>query len=114
MGMDHYYYYTSLCLLLPSQQGRSHVFEMPDGSLGYGGSSHTLSSGSPSGPSYGLGMPLYMQDGSMSSSQSISSSNSEKQSEDIEDNIEPLDRYRYATVLCACVIGIEAQVMGIN
>ena len=78
-------------------QGRSHVFEMPDGTtVGYPGSigsSHTLSSGSP-GPSYGLGM-LYMQDGSMSSSQSISSSNSEKQSEDIEDNVEPPDRYMY-------------------
>ena len=84
----------SLSLSL-SPQGRSHVFEMPDGTIAYPGSTHTLSSGSPSGPSYGLGMPLYMQDGSMSSSQSISSSNSEKQSEDIEDNIEPPDRYVY-------------------
>ena len=89
----------SLSLLSPPLQGRSHVFEMPDGTAvpypGSIGSSHTLSSGSPSGPSYGLGMPLYMQDGSMSSSQSISSSNSEKQSEDIEDNVEPPDRYMY-------------------
>ena len=67
---------------------------MPDGTtVGYPGSSHTLSAGSPSGPGYSLGMPLYMQDGSMSSSQSISSSNSEKQSEDIEDNMDPVDRY---------------------
>lgn len=74
-------------------QGRSHVFEMPDGSVGYPGSSHTLSTGSPgSGSNYPLGMPPYgFQDGSMSSSQSISSSNSEKQSEDTEE-MEALDR----------------------
>ena len=76
-------------------QGRSHVFEMGDGSsIGYGpGSSHTLSAGSPgSGTSFpAMGMPLYAYDGSMSSSQSISSSNSEKQSEDIED-MEQLDK----------------------
>lgn len=67
---------------------------MTDGSsVGYPGSSHTLSAGSPSGTSISLGMPPYgFQDGSMSSSQSISSSNSEKQSEDADD-IEPPDRY---------------------
>ena len=61
--------------------------------MGYPGSTHTLSTGSPgSGTNMPLGMPPYgFQDGSMSSSQSISSSNSEKHSEDIED-IEPLDK----------------------
>lgn len=65
--------------------GRSHTFEVPEGG-GLGGSSHTLSGGSmgsPAGSGGVLGPPLYQYDGNMSqSSQSISSSNSGRHSED--------------------------------
>lgn len=65
-------------------QGRSHVFEVPEpGALG---SSNTLNSGSPSGSSGMLGGASYGLDGNMSqSSQSISSSNSGRHSEDMEE-----------------------------
>ena len=73
--------------------GRSHTFEVPEGSA-LGGSSNTLSGGSmgsPSGSGNILGLPPlgYQLDGDMSqSSQSISSSNSGRHSED-QDIIEP-------------------------
>ena len=68
-------------------QGRSHTFEVPEpGALG---SNNTLNSGSPSGSSGMLGMPPYQLDGNMSqSSQSISSSNSGRHSDQDEPEIE--------------------------
>ena len=82
----------SLSLAHTHTQGRTHVFENEGGSsIGLTGSSQTLSGGSTISPSaFGLGLPPYaIHDESMSSSQSISSSNSGKHSEEQEEIEQP-------------------------
>lgn len=85
----------SLLLLFILQQGRTHTFELSDtggSSLGLPLSQQSLtaSMGSPSSQGLSLGLPPYAyHDGSMSSSQSISSSNSGRHSDNgLEEDLE--------------------------